>query len=64
MDLVFGRFNSCVENKILIVLNETNGKDSYTLVESIKNSITREDLIIEHKGLKPYKNKNHVSYCF
>jgi len=64
MDLIFGRFNSCVENKILIVLNETSGKDSYNLVESIKNSITRDELIIEHKGLKPYKNKNYISYCF
>ena len=64
IELIFGRFNSCIENKILIVLNEASGKETFSIVEKIKNSITRDVNTIENKGMKPYTNKNHISYAF
>ena len=64
IDLIFGRFNSCIENKILIVLNEVSGKDTFSINEKIKNAITRELNIIEHKGLKPYENTNNIGFVY
>ena len=63
-DLLFGKFNSDIENKILIILNETSGKDTFSINENIKCGITAEKNIIQHKGLKPYTNKNHIGYIF
>ena len=61
-DLLFGRFNSLIENKILIVLNEASSKDTFKIDNNIKNAITRTTNTIEHKGLKPYEIKNCSSY--
>lgn len=63
-ELLFGKFTSSLENKILIIVNETSGKDTFSINENIKNGITTEFNIIEHKGLKPYKNTNHIGYVF
>jgi hypothetical protein len=61
INLIFGKFNSEMENKILVVVNETSGKDTFNLNENIKAAITAKENIIEHKGLKPYKNNNNVA---
>ena len=63
-ELIFGRFNSCIENKILIVMNETNGKDTFSINENIKCAITAKENTIEHKGKAPYKNTNNIAYVF
>ena len=63
-ELLFGRFTSLLENNILVVVNETSGKDTFNLNENIKAAITAKENIIEHKGLKPYKNNNNVGYIF
>lgn len=64
IDLIFGHFNSCIENKLLVVINETSGSDTFSKVNRIKNAITREVNIIERKGLEAYENKNNISYIF
>jgi putative DNA primase/helicase len=64
LELIFGKFNSCIENKILIVLNEVSGKETFIINEKIKNAITREVNIIEHKGMKPYENTNNIGYIY
>ena len=61
---MFGKFNSDIENKILIVVNEASGSDTYTINESIKNAITRLNNNIEHKGMKPYEITNTIGYVF
>jgi putative DNA primase/helicase len=61
-ELIFGRFNSCIENKILIVLNEASGKDTYNLSNCIKNAISRKINNIECKGMSPFNNTNHIGY--
>ena len=63
-DLLFGRFNSCIENKILCILNEASGKDTFTINEKIKNAITRNINTIEKKGATPYDNTNNIGYIF
>jgi len=63
-EILFGKFTSALENKIMIVVNETSGKDTFSIDENIKCAIIAEVSIIEHKGLKPYKNTNHISYIF
>ena len=63
-ELLYGKFTSSLENKILIVVNETSGKDTFQINENIKCAITAETNIIEHKGLKPYKNTNHIGYIY
>eukprot|EP01041_Mallomonas_annulata_P006002 gene6002-12099_t len=61
-ELLFGKFTSSLENKIMIVVNEVNGRDTFQINENIKCAITAEKNIIEHKGLKPYENNNHIGY--
>ena len=63
-ELLFGKFNSVIENKILVIMNETSGKDTYSINENIKCAITAEINTIEHKGQKPYKNANNIQYIF
>jgi hypothetical protein len=63
-DLIFGRFNSNISNKILVVLNEASGKDTYTINEKIKNAITRDINEIECKGKETFKNTNNIGYIF
>ena len=62
INLIFGRFNGCIENKILVIINETSGKDTTEMMSSIKNAITRNTNNIENKGMKPYDNTNNIGY--
>lgn len=63
-DLIFGRFNSCIDNKILVVINETSGKDTINIGNTIKNAITRPINQIEYKGMTPYDNTNNIGFIF
>jgi Family of unknown function (DUF5906) len=62
IQLIFGRFNSCIENKILVIVNETSGRDTTEMMSSIKNAITRNVNSIEIKGLSAYDNTNNIGY--
>ena len=61
-ELLFGRFNSMIENKIFCVLNEASGKQTHEIHNNIKNAITRDINTIEKKGLTPYDNNNNIQY--
>ena len=63
-DSVFKDFNTIIENKLLMVLNETKGTDSKKFIELIKNMITREHLVIEPKGMDSYEVSNFISLIF
>jgi len=56
---LFGNFNSALKNKLIISINEVSGKDGYNLKEELKNFITEKTIIINEKGLKPYKLRNY-----
>ena len=61
-ELLFGRFNDTMENKILCVINEVSYKETIEIIEQLKDSITTPINMIEKKGMKPYENKNHITY--
>jgi hypothetical protein len=63
-ELIFGRFNDCIENKIIVVINETSGQDTFKLVNTIKNAITRIINKIEYKGMTPFDNTNNIGFIF
>lgn len=63
-ELLFGHFNPDMANKILCVINEISYKETIELVEKIKGAITTTTNIINQKGMKVYKNKNHITYIF
>ena len=63
-DLIFGKFNGNIENKIICVLNETNGKDTFTINENIKDAITRNETNIHNKMMKPYTVKDACNFIF
>jgi Family of unknown function (DUF5906)/Primase C terminal 2 (PriCT-2) len=64
VDTLFGKFNSVLENKILVVIDETSGKDTFSLNENIKVAITRHTNNIERKNFDPVKENNHIQYIF
>jgi hypothetical protein len=64
IDLIFGRFNKLIENKLLVCINETSGSDTFTRMNCIKNAITREVNVIEIKGVDGYENRNCILYIW
>lgn len=64
MDLFFGQFNSQLENKVLIVLNEVEGIKAFEHCTDIKDGITRKINTIEKKGMTPFNNTNNTGWIF
>lgn len=64
INILFGQFNTLIENKLLVCINETSGSDTFTRMNCIKNAITREINVIEKKGIDPYENRNCILYIF
>jgi len=64
IEKICGRFNGIVQGKILGVLNEATGKDTFSLIDKIKDSITREDVLIEFKGIDPIIVKDYCNYIY
>jgi hypothetical protein len=64
IDKIFGHFNSSVNNKILVVVNETDKKDTIDLTSIIKNEITRNKNSITYKGKETFEQTNNISYVF
>lgn len=63
-DLIFGRFNSMMENKILIVGNEVTATDTNGLFGKIINTVTSPRISIERKGISAYEVNNCSSFVF
>jgi len=63
-DGIFGRFNKTLQYNILMVINETSGKDTYTINENIKAHITNAKNNVEFKGVDAFKvtNNSHVVF--
>ena len=60
MDEVFGSFNTSIKDKIILQLNELEGKDGFSQKEKIKNLITEEFTNINEKKIKQYKQNNYL----
>jgi len=50
MEKVIGRF-SMINNKLMVIMDETQGKDSFSNSEKIKNIITADYIAWERKGI-------------
>ncbi len=64
-DEIVGQFNGLVKNKLLVQMNEMEGKDGFALKEKIKNFITEARTTINEKNMKPYTQTNYTRniYC-
>jgi hypothetical protein len=63
-ELIFGRFNSCISRKLLIVLNETSHNDTAKIMDGIKDAITKDTNKIEVKGKEPREEQNNIFYVY
>ncbi len=57
-DDIFGSFNGVIANKLLIQLNEMEGRDGFANKEKLKNLITENRTKINEKNMKAYEQTN------
>ena len=57
---IFGDFTTSLKDKIILQLNELEGKDGFHSKEKIKNLITEEQTNINEKKVKAYKQTNYL----
>lgn len=60
IDDVFGTFNSCLKDKILLQVNELEGKNGFQNKEAFKDIITGESFTINQKNVCQYTQKNYL----
>ena len=60
-DKVFGRFTN-TQGKLLCVLNEASGKETFELNEVIKESITGKTIEMEKKGVDSMQISDYLNY--
>ncbi|MHA1955050.1 MAG: primase-helicase family protein, partial [Candidatus Heimdallarchaeaceae archaeon] len=61
---IFGNFNKCIKNRLLIQLNEMSGKDGFEYKDKIKHFITAENITIQEKGKNHYDQSNYARWIF
>jgi hypothetical protein len=59
---LFGKHSSAELNKLLVVLNEVKGKDTYTNTDLFKTRITDPKREVELKGKDTFQMINYASY--
>lgn len=64
VDKICGRFNAIVQGKLMGVLNEATGRDTHQIIDRIKDSITRKDVLLEHKGIDPVSVIDYCNYIY
>tara|TARA_R110000787_G_scaffold125982_3_gene237164 strand:- start:3217 stop:5556 length:2340 start_codon:yes stop_codon:yes gene_type:complete len=64
VDKICGRFNGIVQGKLMGILNEATGRDTMGIIDKIKDSITRKDLLVEHKGIDPVLVKDYCNFIY
>jgi len=63
IDQITGRFSE-LPNKVLIILDESNSKDSFANSNILKNLITQDKYSWERKGLQPITVNNVARFIF
>lgn len=59
---VYGDFNPAVRGKLLIQLNEMEGKDGFANKEKLKDSFTAHTLTINEKNVKQFSIRNSIRF--
>lgn len=57
---IFGNYNSGIKEKLILQLNELEGKDGFTNKEKLKNYITEKETIIREKYVSQYTQNNYI----
>jgi len=60
IDDIFGTYNVGIRDRLLIQLNELEGKDGFSNKEKIKNIITEDETIIREKYISQYSQPNYL----
>jgi len=60
MESIFGSFNSSIANKLLVVLNEMEGKDGFGYKERMKALWTADIIELNEKNVKRWKQQNFM----
>ena len=63
IDKIVGRF-SMINNKLLVILDETKGKDTFLNSDKIKNFITTNTIAWERKGVDGFNINNFARLLF
>jgi len=61
---IFSRFSNGRKNKLLINIDETKSKDTFSNADLLKNMITSEVFNYEQKGVDPIVLKNFARFVF
>jgi hypothetical protein len=64
IDKITGKFNSILGGKMLVVINETDPRETRDRVEKIKGLITQKTVLIEPKGKDPIKQAHSTRYIW
>ncbi len=59
-DDIFGTFNAALKNKLVLQLNELEGKDGFANKDKLKSLITENITNINEKNMKQYDQSNYV----
>mgnify|MGYP003668027154 FL=1 len=57
---VFGSYNIGIRDKLVLVLNEMEGKDGFSNKDKIKNIGSEEDTTIREKYISQYRQTNYI----
>lgn len=59
-DDIFGQFNAALKNKLLLQLNELEGKDGFANKDKLKDLITQNETNINEKNRQQYNQSNYL----
>jgi len=57
---VFGDFNGILKHKLILQLNETDSRQGFAFKDALKDQITKTQVRINEKNMKPYTIKNYA----
>ncbi len=64
LDQIVGKNNTSIENKLMVIIDETSGKDTFAANADIKTLIPSEDIFVEPKYVNGYTVNHCGSYIF
>jgi hypothetical protein len=62
MERVFGHFNSLLDKKLIVQLNEAEGSQGSRFISKIKGHVTQDVNHIKEEHIKPRAQKNNVRF--
>jgi hypothetical protein len=63
-DVLFNCFNEHLENKLLVCIEEAEGKANFTHFNTLKSNISQEKTLVNRKGIPKYEINDFTRYIF